>query len=857
MGSQKRSRPLEQQVNDSSPMPSSGRLSAKRRRVGGSGSSPSTPNSVEAVKRTSGRALKAVHLKENEPADDESQRELSPSKQILEDEAAAESMSPKAANEAATEGIPEPEPATRSAGRQTRKPRRYSSEAAERPVLEPKSILTPSKGGRSRPRKSVVFEQTTPAEVDVDLGFKDIPTDQTPPVQTPTPQKRGRGRPRKIYDPQEQSEEQPEGQLEEQEQSQEPSQAEDVTTENASGEPVPPKRGRGRPRKIRDPEEQQQSETFVTINVSGGVVPNKRGRGRPRKIHDPDELSRYEKLSRTNPRIPIIVEPDEEEEVDEDVCAICESGDSEAPNEIMFCDHCDLAVHQECYNITTIPEGEWLCSDCQPEDPTEDATDVQEAVPEVAEESIFDVGGSEPPAIQGLEDHLMTMQRLLLDKLTGRKRLKLHELDDEFQKVHQVVEQTVVSGEGNSMLVIGARGSGKTTLVEKVISDLSAEHRENFHVVRLNGFTHTDDKLALRDIWRQLGREMEVEEDLTAKTNNYADTLTSLLALLSHPTELSEGRANHMAKSVVFILDEFDLFASHPRQTLLYNLFDIAQARKAPIAVLGVTTKIDVVETLEKRVKSRFSHRYVHLPLPRSLPAFWEICKEGLQVDMDELVDEGFDPGTPGQEEFFEYWDTMINSLYNDDAPYKAHLQRIFYRNKSVPTFFSTCILPIATLTPRSLPLTSASFPAHSILSPPDSKLHILQGLSDLDLGLLICAARLDVVLDTDTCNFAMAYDEYSTLTARQRIQASSTGIGALSASYKVWGREAAMGSWETLVDYELLVPASMGAGPMGGLGGGGVGREGKMWKVDVGLEEIAGSVSGLTSVMTKWCKEI
>lgn len=154
---------------------------------------------------------------------------------------------------------------------------------------------------------------------------------------------------------------------------------------------------------------------------------------------------------------------------------------------------------------------------------------------------------------------------------------------------------------------------------------------------------------------------MEVEEDLTAKTNNYADTLTSLLALLSHPTELSEDSANHMAKSVVFILDEFDLFASHPRQTLLYNLFDIAQARKAPIAVLGVTTKIDVVETLEKRVKSRFSHRYVHLPLPRSLPAFWEICKEGLQVDMDELVDGGFDPGMPGQEEFLEYWDTMIN----------------------------------------------------------------------------------------------------------------------------------------------------------------------------------------------------
>ena len=184
MVSQKRSRPLEQQVNDSSPMPSSGRLSAKRLKVSGSGSSPSTPNAVEAVKRTLEKALKVVRPKENEPIDDDSNRQPSPTQQILEDEAAAESMSPTATNEVAAEVVPESEPKSRSAGRQKRKPRRYSTEAAEtevaetevaeRPVLEPKSILTPSKRGRGRPRKSVAFEQTTPAEGEVDLGFKDI-----------------------------------------------------------------------------------------------------------------------------------------------------------------------------------------------------------------------------------------------------------------------------------------------------------------------------------------------------------------------------------------------------------------------------------------------------------------------------------------------------------------------------------------------------------------------------------------------------------------------------------------------------------------------------------------------------------
>jgi origin recognition complex subunit 4 len=56
-------------------------------------------------------------------------------------------------------------------------------------------------------------------------------------------------------------------------------------------------------------------------------------------------------------------------------------------------------------------------------------------------------------------------------------------------------------------------------LVESVISDLS-DQRENFHVVRLNGFIHTDDKLALKEIWRQLGREMELDDDTAGKVRS-------------------------------------------------------------------------------------------------------------------------------------------------------------------------------------------------------------------------------------------------------------------------------------------------------------------------------------------------
>ncbi|XP_045203812.2 protein Jade-1-like isoform X2 [Mercenaria mercenaria] len=52
-------------------------------------------------------------------------------------------------------------------------------------------------------------------------------------------------------------------------------------------------------------------------------------------------------------------------EYDEDiVCEICQSPDSEDTNEMVFCDGCDICVHQACYGIQTVPEGSWLCRTC-------------------------------------------------------------------------------------------------------------------------------------------------------------------------------------------------------------------------------------------------------------------------------------------------------------------------------------------------------------------------------------------------------------------------------------------------------------------------------------------------------------
>ncbi|KAI8953604.1 origin recognition complex subunit 4 C-terminus-domain-containing protein [Xylaria longipes] len=533
---------------------------------------------------------------------------------------------------------------------------------------------------------------------------------------------------------------------------------------------------------------------------------------------------------------------EEEEEEDDEVCAICSKPDSEPPNEIIFCEVCDSGFHQKCYNVPVVPEGDWICRTCSQEDVLPERPDV---TGKKATASI------EIPEIPNFEQHLQTMRRVLLDRCSGNRRIKLRGQTEAYEKAYQLVEQTVLAGEGNSMMVIGGRGCGKTIMVEEILSDLRAEHSEEFHVVRLNGFIHTDDKLALKEIWRQLGREMEIEDDLVNKTNNYADTMASLLALLSHPEEITGAEDGVTSKSVVFIIDEFELFATHARQTLLYNLFDIAQARKAPIAVLGLTTRIDVVESLEKRVKSRFSHRYVYLSLPKSLPAYWDICKQGLIVDEEDLEAEGFDAYLEGLDKFHSYWNKKIEALRRTPA-FEDHLEYQYYTTKSVSAFLTSCIQPLSALSMSSLDLVLPSPSEVITLEPQEPNLQLLAALSDLELALLISAARLDIVAHTDTVNFAMAYDEYSVQMGRQRAQTASSGLLALGAGARVWSRSVAVVAWERLVSLGLLIPASIGGRSNAAHGG----LEGKMWRLDVALEEIPSAVE-LPGYLAKWCSQI
>lgn len=98
-----------------------------------------------------------------------------------------------------------------------------------------------------------------------------------------------------------------------------------------------------------------------------------------------------------------------------------------------------------------------------------------------------------------------------------------------------------------------------------------------------------------------------------------------------------------LPRPVVVLLDAFNIFTEQPRQALLYCLLDTVQSCRAGsasnrgLAVVGLTTRVDVVNFLEKRVKSRFSHRIFRTACMRKPDDWIAVLKDCLHTDIDGL----------------------------------------------------------------------------------------------------------------------------------------------------------------------------------------------------------------------------
>ncbi|XP_013408810.1 origin recognition complex subunit 4-like, partial [Lingula anatina] len=270
-----------------------------------------------------------------------------------------------------------------------------------------------------------------------------------------------------------------------------------------------------------------------------------------------------------------------------------------------------------------------------------------------------------------------------------------------------LVKRTASLGESNSVLIIGPRGAGKSMVLSSVLEEINQQKdvKENCMQVTLNGYLQTDDRIALKEITRQLHLENTVGDKVFG---SFAENLQFLLQALK-----SGGQ---QSKPIIFILDEFDLFAHHRNQTLLYNLFDIAQSAQAPICVIGLTCRLDVIELLEKRVKSRFSHRQIYIFNKLTFEEYLRVFKLSLCLPVDF-----------GDLKFVQTWNKNVESLVKE-ASLLDVLKRQFATNKDIRTLKSLMTVPVCRLSSSHPNLEASDFIDSCRLLTQDSKSNILHG---------------------------------------------------------------------------------------------------------------------------------
>ncbi|XP_041458650.1 origin recognition complex subunit 4-like isoform X2 [Lytechinus variegatus] len=328
----------------------------------------------------------------------------------------------------------------------------------------------------------------------------------------------------------------------------------------------------------------------------------------------------------------------------------------------------------------------------------------------------------------GAEDEVYCeVQRILRSRVCGSELpTSLPNLQDQRKHLLNIIERCATQGESNSALVIGPRGSGKSM-------------------------------------------------------GSFAENLAFLLESLKKD---SSG-----AQSILFIVDEFDLFAHHKNQTLLYNLFDVCQSAQTPITVIGVTCRLDVVELLEKRVKSRFSHRQIHVFNTLTFEQYCNVFKETLTL-----------PSNFMDKMFAKEWNNHVKEL-TGDCTVTEILEKTYSLDKSIRSLYSLMLLPIARISADRPTFEGQQLLESRKLHSADSKAAMLHGVSILQLCLIIAMRHLTDLYEGDPFNFEMVYNEY-----QKFIQKKSHTV-------QQFDKSVVLKAFEHLVALELVKPAEHSTG--------------------------------------------
>lgn len=225
-------------------------------------------------------------------------------------------------------------------------------------------------------------------------------------------------------------------------------------------------------------------------------------------------------------------------------------------------------------------------------------------------------------------------------------------------------------------------------------------------------------------------------------------------------------------------------------------------AQSAPCIVRMPNTRLpatcavqDALELLEKRVKSRFSHRQIHVFNSMSFGNYCDVCRDLLLL--------------PDSDAGALAWNAHVAELMAA-APVLGIHRSLYETSKDIRALHSLLLPVVCALGPTRPRIMAMDLQAANDARQADQKVQMLLGLSTLELCLIVATKRLLAKRESPSLmpstaghsvNFEMIYEEYARFTERSEQH-----------SVARFSKPVALKAFEHLLALELLLPCEPGS---------------------------------------------
>ncbi|CAI2364244.1 unnamed protein product [Moneuplotes crassus] len=201
---------------------------------------------------------------------------------------------------------------------------------------------------------------------------------------------------------------------------------------------------------------------------------------------------------------------------------------------------------------------------------------------------------------------------------------------EQYDTVMEMLNRFIYN-ENQSMILMSRSNTVLHQFISKIRDDLNAKLKEedsecDVRTVRINSILTTKETAILNHFAECLGMDSVDKQGLSQ--------------------EMKERMEDYFKQfpniAVIFILENVEYYVENSKQSLLYKILDMLQYAKIKFAFIATSQRVDIIDSFEKRIKSRFSHRQI-LFYSEDLDTFKECIEDTIQNigEYDETSEQG------------------------------------------------------------------------------------------------------------------------------------------------------------------------------------------------------------------------